>query len=205
MTRQTLLAILTLGFCMFIPLPLTFAQEAQTTLLDHLVADITASTHLSDFSKELIKSKLLPITTNPVLIAEVKKQNGKNLSLDAIKKTDGEWKAKEGEVPLQEELMANTTAKELNRLLKEIPKVVECFVMDNQGANVGQINNTSDYWQGDEPKWLKSYNNGQGGVEIGEKEIDESTAIAQQQVSLPLSDTDGTVVGTITFGITVTK
>lgn len=46
---------------------------------------------------------------------------------------------------------------------------------------------------------------GKGGVEIGKQEIDQSTALAQQQISLPLIDTDGTVVGAITFGITVAE
>lgn len=204
-TRQMMLAVLSLGFFLFLRQSPISAAETQATLLDRLATDITASTQLDKAAKELIQSKLLPITTNPILIAEVKSQNAKNISLETIKKTDDEWKAKEGEVPLQEELMANATATELNRLLKGIPQVVECFVMDNKGANVGQINNTSDYWQGDEPKWEKSFNNGQGGIEIGKKEIDESTAIAQQQVSLPLSDSDGAVVGAITFGITVAK
>lgn len=205
-TRRILLAVFTLCFSMFISQSLTYAQEAQKALLDRLTAEITASTQLSDSIKELVKLKLLlPFTVNPVLVAEIKAQNSKNVPLEKIQEIDKEWIAKEGEVPLRVELMANTTAKEINRLLKDTIQVVECFVMDNQGANVGQFNITSDYWQGDEEKWQKSFNGGKGGVDVGKKRIDESTGIAQQQVSLPLIDTDGTVVGAITFGIDLGK
>lgn len=196
------LFILTIALFLSLALPQAsvLAQETQTALLERLAADIDTSGKANSVVKELVKAKLLPLTSNPVLVAEAKAQNGKKVEIEAIRKIDDEWKAKDGDVPLHDELMANTTAKELDRLLKDIPEVVECFVMDNQGANVGQINNTSDYWQGDEPKWEKSFNGGKGGVDIGKKEIDESTGLAQQQISLPLIDTDGAVVGAITFG-----
>jgi hypothetical protein len=203
--RRIFFAIITLCISLFFTQVPVHSQETQKALLDRLAADITASTQLNDSIKGLVKSKLLPIAVNPVLVAEVKAQNGKNISLDAIKKIDEEWIAKEGEIPLRDELLNNTTGKEIKRLLDTILGVVECFVMDNQGANVGQFNNTSDYWQGDEAKWQKSFNNGQGGVDIGPKKKDESTGIAEQQVSLPLIDTDGTVVGAITFGIDLGK
>jgi hypothetical protein len=205
-TRRTLLVVFTLCFCMIISQSLTYAQETQKALLDRLTVEITTSTQLSDSIKDLVKSKLLlPFSVNPVLVAEIKAQNSKNVPLEKIQEIDNEWIAKEGEVPLRVELMANTTAKEINRLLKDIMQVAECFVMDNQGANVGQFNITSDYWQGDEEKWQNSFNGGKGGVDVGKKRIDESTGIAMQQVSLPIIDTDGTVVGTITFGIDLGK
>lgn len=202
-TRKLFVLAATLTLSMFFSQVPAFAQEDQGALLGRLTTEIAASALLSDSSKELTKTKLLPILVNPVLVAEIKTQNAKKVSLDVIKKIDEEWKAKDGDVPLLEELKVNATAKELNSLIKGIPQLVECFVMDNQGANVGQYNDTSDYWQGDEPKWQKSFNAGKGGVEVGKKEIDQSTALAQQQISLPMIDADGTVVGAVTFGISV--
>jgi hypothetical protein len=203
--QRMLLAVFTLCLTMVFAQSSVYSQETQKALLERLTADIAGSAQLKDSIKDLVKSKLLPITVNSVLVAEAKDQNSKNIPVETIKKIDEEWIAKEGEIPLRDELLKNTTAKEVKRLLDSILGIVECFVMDNQGANVGQFNNTSDYWQGDEAKWQKSYNNGQGGVDIGPKKVDESTGIAQQQVSLPLIDTDGTVVGAITFGIDLGK
>lgn len=61
-------------------------------------------------------------------------------------------------------------------------------------------NDTSDYWQGEEPKWNKSFNDGKV-VDIGKKGIDQSAALARQQISLSLIDTDGA----ITFDLTVAE
>ena len=199
--------LLLLTFCCLVTLLLSNLQamETQEQLLVRLEAEIHASTNLSDDAKDMVTGILLPKITNPVLITEIKAQNAKNVSLVAIKEIDGDWKAEEGDIPLHEQLMANTTANELSTMVAELPQITECFVMDNQGANVGQYNETSDYWQGDEAKWQNSFNNGKGGVDVGDKEIDESTAMAQQQISLPIVDGDGTVVGAITFGLDVSS
>jgi hypothetical protein len=42
--------------------------------------------------------------------------------------------------------------------------ITEMFVMDAKGLNVGQSDVTSDYWQGDEAKWQKTYGAGPGVV-----------------------------------------
>jgi len=179
------------------------AQEGKDALLQRLSKDITDNTVIDQRVRELAQTKLLEIIVNPVLVSEIKAQNAKNVPLETIKKIDEEWKAKEGDVPLLEELKSNATAKELEKTIKSIPQIAECFVMDNQGANVGQYNDTSDYWQGDEPKWTNAFNGGKGGIDVGKKEIDQSTSLAQQQISLPVIDGDGTVVGAITFGVTM--
>ena len=80
----------------------------------------------------------------------------------------------------------------------------EIFVMDGKGLNAGQSDVTSDYWQGDEDKWQKTYNAGAGSVLIDEVEFDESTQTFQSQVSLPVVDSgSGEVVGAVTVGVNV--
>lgn len=181
----------------------SYAQEDKATLLSRLATEITNNTLLDDEMKEVVRTKLLPILDNPVLVNEIKAQNDRKVPLDTIRQVDEEWIAKKGDVPLLQKLKTNPTAMELEKILADIPRVVECFVMDNQGANVGQFNDTSDYWQGDEAKWKNSFNGGKGGIDVGKKEIDKSTTLAQQQISLPVIDTDGTIVGAITFGLTL--
>lgn len=181
-----------------------WAEEGnRQELMARLAAEIEATAKLSDDVKKFVLANLLKNSTNPVLVAEVAAQNSKNISLDTIKNTDNEWKAKEGRLPLFEQLMANTTAGELGKIVDEFPVILECFVMDNKGAIVGQYNETTDYWQGDEPKWRNSYNDGKGGVDVGPLEIDQSTALAQQQISLPIIDGDGRGIGAITYGLDV--
>ncbi len=80
----------------------------------------------------------------------------------------------------------------------------EIFVMDNKGLNVAQSDVTSDYWQGDEAKWKKTYQAGPDSVFIDEVEFDESTQTYQSQVSLPITDPEsGEAIGAITVGINV--
>lgn len=78
--------------------------------------------------------------------------------------------------------------------------ITEIFVMDNRGLNVGQSDVTSDYWQGDEAKWQKSF--GAGELHIDEAERDESTQLLQSQASLPIRHPrTRATIGAITVGI----
>ncbi len=74
--------------------------------------------------------------------------------------------------------------------------------MDNQGTNVAMTDKTSDYWQGDEAKFQKSFNGGNGAVFVDEVEFDDSSQAYLVQVSVPVKDGD-TVIGAIPFGIDV--
>jgi hypothetical protein len=76
--------------------------------------------------------------------------------------------------------------------------------MDNKGLNVAQSDVTSDYWQGDEAKWKKSFLAGPDGLFIDEVEFDESTQTYQAQVSVSIADPDsGEAIGAITVGVNV--
>jgi hypothetical protein len=61
---------------------------------------------------------------------------------------------------------------------------------------------TSDYWQGDEAKFQKSFANGSGAVFVDEVEFDDSSQAYLVQISVPVLD-NGTAIGAITFGIDV--
>jgi hypothetical protein len=63
---------------------------------------------------------------------------------------------------------------------------------------------TSDYWQGDEAKFIKSYSGGKGAVFVDEVKFDNSTQAYLVQVSVPVKDGDK-AIGAITFGINVDK
>jgi hypothetical protein len=78
--------------------------------------------------------------------------------------------------------------------------VTEIFVMDGWGWNVGQTGGTSDYYQGDEGKWQKTF--AADGVEVSP--IEEEDGIRYSQVSLPLKEGDKNI-GAITIGVDVDK
>lgn len=153
--------------------------------------------------QKLTVENLLPLCTNPVFVKEVVAQNDKKMTMDEIMKIDAEWQKAETELPIQKEKLTNTCAKEVIRLVKDLKVIGESFVMDNQGGNVGQNALTSDYMQGDEPKWKNSYKEAKGGVDIGEPKFDKSANTVEQKVSLPIIDATGNVIGAVCWGVRV--
>jgi len=153
--------------------------------------------------KNFVKSTLLPLCVNKVFVQEVIAQNAKGATLAEIQAIDKQWSEAEDELPIQTEKLSNACAQEIKKITKKFPVLGETFVMDNQGANVGQNALTSDYWQGDEPKWKESYKEAKGGVDLGKRQLDKSTDVVDQKVSLPVIDEQGKVIGAICFGVKV--
>jgi hypothetical protein len=176
-------------------LPLAFAAPASAQDKHVPKAQAWAEKTLRDWMKD------------PVVIAAVKAQNVKHADLtqDKIDALDKQWRAetKASAKPLINEVMGNA----LSALLKKKEAegkglVTEIFVMDNKGLNVGQSDVTSDYWQGDEAKWQKTFSVGPAAVFVDKVDKDESTQKFQTQVSISIVD-GGAVIGAVTVGLDV--
>lgn len=153
---------------------------------------------------KLAQTTIAPLGTDPVIVAAVKAENAKNKTLDQIKAMDEKWKSTAGIADYMKAMVTSECGKRLKAILESKPFYAEIFVMDNQGANVAMTDKTSDYWQGDEAKFKKSYNGGNGAVFVDEVEFDDSTQAYLCQVSVPVRDGDQ-VIGAITVGIDVDK
>lgn len=82
----------------------------------------------------------------------------------------------------------------------------EIFVMDDKGLNVGQSSISSDYWQGDEAKWQKTYLVGAGTVFIDEPEYDPDLKVWFVQVNMSVDDVaTNKVIGAATFQVNLTE
>lgn len=137
---------------------------------------------------------------DPILVAAVKEQNTKGFTREQIQKRDKEWIATTGLDDQMKAMMKSSAAQQLDKLEATKPYYFESFLMDNLGANVAMTNKTSDYWQGDEPKFINSYKEGAGGVDVGKSKFDDSAKAYLIQVSVPVTDA-GKVIGAITVGI----
>ena len=146
--------------------------------------------------------KLADYGHDPVIVAAVKAANAEGRTLDQIQARDAEWRGTAGLDDGMKAIMDSACGRHLAQLVEENAWFAEIFVMDNQGANVAMSDKTSDYWQGDEAKFQKSFAAGQGAVFIDEVEFDDSAQVYQVQVSVPVFDGD-TVIGAITFGVDV--
>jgi hypothetical protein len=153
---------------------------------------------------DLANSNLVKLGTDPVIVAAVKAENTKGKTLAQIQDMDKKWMATAGVVDYMKALMDSECGQYLKKIQASQPYYAEIFVMDNQGANVAMSDKTSDYWQGDEPKFTESFKGGTGAVHISDVKFDDSTQAYLTQVSVPVKDGDK-VIGAITFGIDVEK
>jgi hypothetical protein len=152
----------------------------------------------------LANSTLSKLATKPVIIAAVKAQNSKNASLDEIKEMDKKWQAQAGIADYMKALMESECGKAIRDFRNSAPYYAEIFVMDNKGANVAMSDKTSDYWQGDEDKFKKSFNEGKGAIFVDDVKFDTSSQSYCVQVSVPVMD-DNKAIGAITIGIDIDK
>ncbi|MEX0407918.1 hypothetical protein ABGN05_19860 [Aquibium sp. LZ166] len=158
---------------------------------------------------DYVNANVLPWLSDPLIVKAINDQNAANASLGQaeIDTLDQKWRAETeaGSHPMIDEVLGNALSKFLAARQEESAGMIaEAFVMDDKGLNVGQSAVTSDYWQGDEAKWQKSYGAGAGAIFVDDVEKDESTQALQSQVSIAISDpaTDK-VIGAITLGINV--
>lgn len=158
---------------------------------------------ISPRMQSIIATHILRIeawTLSPLLIEAVRAQNLKNTSLKEIKRINNDWINGKDE-KLVTALLNNPVSSFLNeKVYKNNILYAEAFLCDSKGAVVGAYPKTSDYWQGDEDKFIHSYNNGDGRVYIGELKFDESTHALSVQVSVPVLD-NGKTIGVLVVGL----
>ena len=170
-------------------------------------ADGLHDTDLAARIDTLIETELRHWTGDPVLLAEVRAQNARHAALpqSEIERLDQQWRAETRQAarPLIDEIMSRLSSNHLkSRQFRSKGLLTEIIVMDDKGINVGLSGITSDYWQGDEAKWLRVISEGPDARFVDQVEWDESTQQFQCQVSLPIV-ADSAVIGVITFGINV--
>lgn len=141
---------------------------------------------------EYVKKNVAPWLSDASVLKAVDASNQKHQSLKQadIDKLDGEWinarKAKAAHAPM-DALMKNELAMFLKKKVEASKgAIVEFFVMDSKGLNVGQTDPTSDYWQGDEAKWQKTYGVGSDAIFVDKVEDDGGLKVSQ--ASLAISD-----------------
>lgn len=146
------------------------------------------------------KTVLKEIATTNSIVNAVKLQNSKGLKLDDIKRINEKWVKTSGQDDFVKSLMNNECAKALQNAAGEHPYIIEAIVMDQLGSNVCMLNKSSDYWQGDEEKFVKAFADSKGAIFVDKIRFDVSTQAYIAQVSLPIMD-GAKAIGAITFGL----
>lgn len=174
-----------------------------------MAAPSFASTDYVAQIERLVAGGLRAEIAAPVVLAAIREQNAQHAGLDqaGVDAMDLQWRAeiKAGDGPMVQETMSNA----ISAYLKDVQAkhgglVTEIFVMDQLGLNVGQSERTSDFWQGDEAKFQKSYGAGPNALFVDEVEFDESTQTMQSQASFTMLDpATGAAIGAVTVGFNV--
>ena len=171
-----------------------------------LVATAIAQPAISESElEELLKVKVRTVqhmALNPVMVRAVRVQNAENLTPEEIKRRDEEWRASKELTPFKLSLQTSPAGRFLAGQVQRSASFNEAFLTDNKGANVAAYPATSDYWLGDEEKWIASYNGGDGKIFIGPLERDESTQTVAAQISAPVIDR-GETIGVLIVGVTI--
>ena len=149
---------------------------------------------------DLADSKLAKLSTAPEVVNAVMEHNDIGRTIDQIHRIDKEWVKTKGVSDLMESLLTSPCAILLKKLQASAPYYAEIFVMGNQGGIVAMTNKTSDYWQADEAKFQKAFNQGKGRVFVGDVMFDDSTNTFLVHISVPVISSNRTI-GAITFGI----
>jgi hypothetical protein len=140
------------------------------------------------------------VASDPQLVSAVIAKNASGETAEDIQRKDREWTAS-AKAPLRAQLTQGACADRLRGLVKDDSFVVEAFLTDAQGALVCASRETSDYWQGDEAKWQKTFGEGKR-LFIDEPAQDASTGVYAIQLSTLVSS--GTQkVGTFTLTLKI--
>ena len=147
----------------------------------------------------------------PVIILSVTSSNKRREGVQQaeIDKLDEAWKseAKSDDQPLIAEILSSPLSSYLlYTQAKSAGLFTEIFIMDKFGLNVGQSSVTSDYWQGDEDKFQKTFQVGPDAVFIDEPEYHDETKTWRVQVNLTIVDpASKAAIGAATAEINLTE
>ncbi len=154
-----------------------------------------------------VEANVRPWIEDPLIIEALKDHNERHAHLTPsdIDRMDAAWRAELSSN--SQPLIDSVTDNPLSRFLKGKQAaaggaITEIFVIDAKGLSIGESEPTSDYWQGDELKWQRTYPAGTGTLFVDRAKKDESTQMLQAQASLTVSDPQThQPIGTITVGI----
>jgi hypothetical protein len=151
------------------------------------------------------------LLAQPVTVISIGASNDAHGSIDqgGIDALDKEWKAetKTEKQPLIAEMLSSPLSNYLLYLQAQSAGLyTEMFVMDNKGLNVGQSSVTSDYWQGDEAKYQKTFQVGPDAVFIDEAEFNDDSKTWRAQLNFTVVDPQsGKPIGAATIEMNLTE
>ncbi|WP_321449106.1 hypothetical protein [uncultured Cohaesibacter sp.] len=166
---------------------------------------------LKQMNVEALQQQIDAWLNKEIVAMSVKAHNEKygNVSDQDIITLDNQWRAETeaDDKPLIAATLSSPLSVYLSRMQgQSVGLFVEIFVMDNKGLNVGQSSITSDFWQGDEAKFQKTYDVGPKAVFVDDPEWDDNFNIWRAQLNKSLTDpATGQLIGAATIEVNLTE
>jgi hypothetical protein len=158
-----------------------------------------------------VVAQVKKLLAQPVTVISIGASNDAHAKIDqgGIDALDKEWKAesKTDKQPLIAEMLSSPLSNYLLYLQAQSAGLyTEMFVMDDKGLNVGQSSVTSDYWQGDEGKYQKTFQVGPDAIFIDEAEFNDDTKTWRAQLNFTVVDPgSGKPIGAATIEMNLTE
>ncbi|PKH92029.1 MULTISPECIES: cache domain-containing protein [unclassified Pseudoalteromonas] len=143
----------------------------------------------------------------PSLVEQVQISNESPLSESEIKRLDQLWikESKQVKHPDGLAMLNLPLSKVFKKWQSQFKGVVtELILTDNQGKNIAISKLTSDYWQGDENKFTKTFKQSKD-FNFDSVTYDASTHHFQVQLSFPVLDDNNSHIGVLILGVDVEK
>ncbi|WP_283194759.1 hypothetical protein [Rhizobium sp. AN80A] len=158
--------------------------------------------------REYVDALVKPMINKPMVLAAIKSQNLKfgDVSATDIQVLDNSYRSeiKSGQWQMVTRLLNNPVSRYLKSKQDDSQgTIVEIFVTDRNGLNVAQSVPTTDYWQGDENKFLKTFARNSDEVFIDRASRDDATQLLQTQASFTIRDESGEAIGSATVTIAI--
>jgi len=178
---------------MLIPLIALIALSGQ--------AEPTAAVHIRDTAYARV-ARAQAIARDSSIHSAVSASNARFEPADLIRRRDALWVANPRD-PLRQEVVQAPCSAKVREMVKDDPVVVEAFVMNDRGTLVCSIAETSDYWQGDEAKWQRTFVEGKDAF-VEEPAFDASSGKYAIQLSVPIAEA-GKRIGAVTLTLKLNR
>ena len=158
-------------------------------------------------AKDYTEAQVAKWVADADVVAAINAANAASAGYDQAKidTLDKQWRAEVGAAshPLIDQVLASPASAKAKSWCNGAGGVVtEVILMDDKGLNVGICDVSSDYWQGDEPKYQNTFPKGAGAVFVDDVEQDSSTQKFQVQSSMTVVDpATGKPIGAVTVGL----
>ncbi|XKM39246.1 hypothetical protein A4U53_023565 [Rhizobium ruizarguesonis] len=149
---------------------------------------------------DYVEKRIRPMVETPLVLKAIAEQNAKfgNVSEMDMRVLDETYRSEVNQHHLQ--MVKLLLDKSVSQYLRERQDasqgaILEFFVTDSHGLNVGQSTITADFWQGDEEKYLQTFASGSREIFIDRAERNESTQNLETQASFVVMDEENRPIG----------